>query len=152
MGNGNVQQSVPASFPFQPQVHGNELNVLPEDIIRSFGVTTTETNRAGKAVEPTPAVGTHISKLPSPAVTERGMKFLTAAVINCILNIAEAVSAPPSEGFLRYGITAPLEKSTRKSLGSSSQQIRVFTPVIHTTTTSGAGTHSDMLRSRIEPQ
>ncbi len=67
MGNGNVQQSVPASFPFQPQVHGNELNVLPEDIIRSFGVTTTETNRAGKAVEPTPAVGTHISKLPSPA-------------------------------------------------------------------------------------
>ncbi len=80
------------------------------------------------------------------------MKFLTAAVINCILNIAEAVSAPPSKGFLRYGITVPLEKSNRKSLGSSSQQIRVFTPVIHTTTTSGAGTHSDMLRSRIEPQ
>ncbi len=152
MGDVNVQQSVPASLPLQPQVQGNELNVLPEDIIRSFGVTTVETSGAAKAVAPNPAAGTCKPKLPAPPVTERGMKLLTASDVNCILNIAEAVNVPPSEGLLWYGITVPLEKSNNKRLGSSSQQISAFTTVTRTTTTSGAGTLNDRLRSGIASQ
>ncbi len=153
MGDVNVQQSVPASFPLQPQVQGNELNVLPEDIIRSFGVTTAETSGVAKAVAPTPAAGAYKPKLPALPVTERGMKLLTTRDVNCILNIAEAVNVPPSEGLLWHGITVPLEKSNKERLGSSSQQISAaFTTVTRTTTTSGTGTLNDRLRSGIASQ
>ncbi len=148
----NVQQSVPASLPLQPQVQGNELNIPAEDIIRSFGVATATSEAADKAFTLTPTVGTHKRNVPPFPVTERGMKLLTARDVNCMLNVAEAVNEPPSEGLFGHGITVSSEKALSKMLGSSSQQINTFTSVTSTTTTNGAGALNGRLESRIVSQ
>ncbi len=149
VGDLNVQQSIPASLPLQPQVQGNELNILPEDIIRSFGAVTTTTNGTTKALIPTPTAGAYEPELPAFPVTERGMKLLTAKDVNCILNIAEAVNIPPSERLLGRDVTVPSDIAIQKMLGSSPQQISTFTTVTSTTTTSGAGTLNARLGSGI---
>ncbi len=134
-----MQQSVPASFPLQPQVQGNEFNIPAEDIIRSFGAEVANSEAADKALTLTPTSGTYRRNVPPLPVTEKGMKLLTARDVNCMLNVTEAVSEPPSEGLFGHGIIVSSEKAALPKMLGSSQQINTYTTLTSTTTTNSAG-------------